>query len=161
MSDNTESSASDVVKCTAAHDPAVRMFIGAAALLGVAIWCIVEQSKYPPPEAWDMPHINQAAGYALNHFGPWVFIPIALLLAAGAVMSLRRSILADAEGICINGKAKIPWGEFTGIDASLLERKGLLLLRRGDKPPVKLVHYKYRNFREMVAFIENRVKIET
>lgn len=171
MNDSASASTADRVECRASKDPAVRLFIGAAALVAVGIYCVydgfiatVERDgvigpKYPPPEAWDMQHINEAAGYALNHFGPFVFIPVGILLAVLAIRTLKRFVVADVEGIVVNGKPKVAWREFTGIDASLLEKKGVLTLKRDNADGVKLDRYQYRDFRKLVAFIEDRVKV--
>jgi len=160
MNDNAGTTV-ERVECRASKDSAVRLFIGAAALIAVAVWCIIDRHKYPPPEQWTLEYINEAAEYALNHFGPWLFIPVGVLLAVLGVLSLRRFVIADSEGIVVNNKPKIAWGEFTGIDASLLEKKGILMLKRGAGPGAKLNRYHYANFRDLVAFIEQRVKVES
>lgn len=164
MNDSASESTGDRVECRASKDSAVRLFIGAAALVGVGIWCFVEAyilKKYPAPEAWNIENINPAVTYALNYFGPFLLIPLGILLAVLAIRTLKRFIVADRDGLVVNGKPKIAWSEFTGIDASLLDSKGVLILKRGgDQPGVKLDRYHYRDFRDAVAFIEDRVKVD-
>ncbi len=172
MNDSAAKAAPTSVECRASKDSAVRLFIGAVALVAVGLYCVYDGyfhmvkddagnmvPKYPAPAAWDMDHINDAATYSLNHFGPYLFIPLGLLLAALAFRTLKRFVVADNEGLVVNGRAKVPWSEFTGIDASLLDAKGLLTLQRKDAPGVKLDRYHYRGFRDLVAFIEARVKL--
>jgi len=174
MNDSANETAADRVECRASKDSAVRLFIGAAALVAVGLYCVHDGyfamkrneagemvAKYPPPAAWDLEHINPASTYALNRFGPFLFIPLGILLAVLAIRTLKRFIVADRDGLVVNGRPKIAWSEFTGIDASLLDSKGILTLKRGgDKRGVKLDRYHYRDFRDAVAFIEDRVKVD-
>jgi len=127
--------------------------------LALGIWCFwdayVEQ-QHGAPEAWTLEHINDIAGHVLNHYGPFVFGPVAALFIVWAVLALRRRIEADDEGISVNRAAKIAWSEFTGIDAAKLQSKGILFLLRGQER-LKLDSYQYRNFRELAALIETKV----
>lgn len=168
MNDSATAAVPTSVECRASKDPAVRLFIGAVALVGFGLYCIYDGyiakafdggSKYPAPEAWDVEHINDVLSYSLNHFGPFVFIPVGLVLAALAFRTLKRFVIANDEGLVVNGRAQVPWSEFTGIDASLLDAKGVLTLQRKGAPGVKLDGYHYRDFRDLVAFIEARVKL--
>ena len=145
------------VTCTAAKDTAVRLFIGAAMALGAGIYCLYDDiiGKYPyKPFEED---INDWATWAFNHYGPYVFIPMGLILAAFAVRSLTRRLTADEEGIGYAGKAKIPWSEITALDASVLQAKQILTLHHGQDKKLTLDGYKLKNFRDLVAFIEARV----
>ena len=174
MNDSASESTGGRVECRASKDSAVRLFIGAAALVAVGLYCVYDGyfakvqndagdmvPKYPPPEVWNLKHINEVAGYALNRFGPFLFIPLGILLAVLAIRTLKRFIMADRDGLVVNGRPKIAWSEFSGIDASLLDSKGILTLKRGgDQPGVKLDRYHYRDFRDAVAFIEDRVKVD-
>jgi len=148
------------VECPADKDSAVRLFIGAGMCLAFSIWCILEMHKYPPPEAWNMKHINEAAGHAMNNYGPWVMIPVFLFLAGWAIKALRRKITADDQGMTVNGKP-YAWSEFSGIDASLLADKGLLALKRADGEDVTLRRYHYKNFKALGELIERHVSTET
>lgn len=154
---NDETTAADQVQCPADRDPAVRLFIGAGLCLGFAIWCLFEKHAYDPPEAWTMKHINDAAGYVMNHFGPWLFIPVAAFLSLLAVRALRRLVVADAEGISINRKGRLPWSDFTGVDASALQSKGRLALIGRDGSRVVLDQYQYKNFKALVELIEQHL----
>ena len=114
----TESSASvNRVECTAARDPAVRLFILALMMLMFAAWCYVEayvQKKYPYPDPWN---INAYANYALNHYGPFVFGPPGLVVLVHAIVFLRRRLIADEEGIGYAGKGKLRWDRVDCLDA--------------------------------------------
>ena len=159
MSDAPTSSTNQVL-CPADKDPAVRLFIGAGMSLAFSVWCILEMHKYAKPEAWDMKHVNEAAGYAMNHFGPWVMIPVGLFLIGWALKVLRRQIVADGDAMTVNGK-RYAWSEFTGIDASLLASKGQLTLNRAGGEDVVLLRYQYKNFKALVELIEQHVSMET
>lgn len=145
------------VECTATKDMAVRMFIVAAMCIGWSVWCYFDKENFPPPEAWDMEHFNKAAGYVVNHFSPHVFIPLALILIAFGIRSARRRLIADEEGIGYVGKAKVPWSEITALDASVLKSKQILTLHHSRDKKLKLDGYNLKNFRDLVAFVEQRV----
>jgi len=158
MSEQTQPEAGpDRVVCPADKDPAVRIFIGAAMLIGFAFWCLAEKHQYAPPEAWTREHINAAAGYVLNHWGPWVFLPVAGVLIVYALLTLRRKIEADDKGISVNGGQPIPWSDFDGIDAALLPKKGILRLKRHNGEYVRLDRYKVKNFKALADLIEHRL----
>jgi len=145
------------VTCAADKDPVIKIFIMAAMLLGVGIWCWKDAStgKYPPPKAWDMENINQAAGYAFNHFTPWIALPFGLFKALQGFMALRRVLTADAEGIGYVGKEKLPWDQITALDASKLKDKGILTVKYGGDKTLVLDSYKLQNFRDLVGFVES------
>jgi len=156
MTEAPENSSPTSVTCNAAKDPAVRVFIMAAMLLGIGAWCWMDAAsgKYPPPEAWDMENINAAAGYAFNHYTPWIAIPAGLLLALRGVLALRRVLTADEDGIGYAGKEKRPWEKITALDASQLKGKGILTVEFGSDVKLVLDSWKLQNFRELVAFVE-------
>ena len=143
------------VTCAAKKDPAVRTFIIAAMLLGVGIWCWMDAAsgKYPPPKAWDMDNIYDAAGYAFNHFTPWIALPFGLFKALQGVIALRKVLIADADGVGYQGKEKLAWDKVTGLDASELKSKGILTVEsEGGK--LVLDSWKLENFRDLVAVVE-------
>lgn len=148
-----ESSAPASVECRAASDPAVRLFILTAMPLAFGIWCLTDLRK--PPEAWDMAHINDAAAYLLNNWGPVVFFPLGFVGLYLAVRYVRRVLVADEEGIGYVGKDKILWEQVTKLDAADLKRE-ILVLETGQRA-LKLDGWKLRDFRDLVAFIEKHV----
>ncbi len=156
MTDTPEKTAPTSVTCPAAKDPAVRKFIMAGMLIGVGIYCWIDASlgKYPPPEAWDFAHINEAAGHALNHWTPWIAIPAGALMGLLGVRALRRVLTADAEGMGYKGADKLPWDKITALDASRLKGKGILKVEYEGGEKLVLDSWKLRNFRELVGFVE-------
>lgn len=160
MSDENSVSLPTRVECPAARDPAVRLFIGAAMAIAAGIWCLTDLRE--PPEAWDMKHINEVAGFLLNNRGPYLFFPVGAILAVIATLYLRRVLVVDDEGIGFVGKKKTPWSDVDSLDASKLESKGIIVLRCTDGRQIKLDSWKLQNFRNMVALVEMKVKkIET
>ena len=146
------------VECRPTKDPAVRWFIFAALMIGFATWCFIDRHKHPRPEAWDMKHVNEAAGYLFNNIiGPYIFFPAGLIIVIFAIRSLTRRLTADEEGIGYAGKAKVAWNDITGLDASELGSKQILRLRHGRDEVLTLDAYKLKNFRDLVAFIEAKV----
>ena len=132
----------------------------AGMLLGIGIWCWLDAStgKYPPPKAWDIDHINEAAGYAFNHFTPWIAIPIGALVALRGVMALRLVLTADADGLGYKGKPKLPWEKVTALDASKLKDKGILTVEYDGGKKFVLDSWKLQNFRDLVGFVEKHAK---
>lgn len=164
MAENTEQpngASTDRVVCPARKDTAIRYAIFAALLIGFGIWCYMDRGKYPEPD-WQgvsedfMKHINPVMGYALNHWGPYVFIPLGLILGALGFASTRKTLVADPEGIGYEGKEKIAWQRIEELDASELKR-GYLYLEVRDGETFTLDQYKLQNFKPLVAYIEGRV----
>jgi len=156
MTETPENIESTSVTCPAAKDPAVRTFIIAAMLLGIGIWCWMDAAsgRYEPPEAWDLDHINKAAGYVFNHFTPWLAIPIGAFIAFRGFLALRRVLAADAEGMGYKGSDKLPWDKITALDASRLKSKGMLEVEYEGGEKLMLDSWKLQNFRELVGFVE-------
>lgn len=160
MTEQSTPSASRVT-CKATKDPSVRVFIMAAMLLGFGIYCFIDayiKKKYPAPEAWDMNHINEAAGYVLNHYLPFLAIPGGLILAIVGLVMLKRVLIADKEGIGYKGKPKLAWDQASDLNASELKDKGILEINYKDGSTLKLDQWKLQNFKELVAFVESHVK---
>ncbi|MDP7637554.1 MAG: hypothetical protein QF577_08410 [Phycisphaerae bacterium] len=157
MSNATNTVIPASVTCHAARDPSVRVFILAAMLLGIGIWCLVDKHKYDPPDAWDIKHINDAAGYVFNHYTPYVSIPLGGLFVIVGVRILRRVLVADSAGIGYLGKDKLLWDQIDKLDVSKFKSKGILILlaREGGKTRrLKLDSWKLKNFRDLVVFVE-------
>ena len=158
MTETPENTAPTSITCPAAKDPAVRTFIIAAMLIGLGIYCWIDAAsgRYPPPEAWnwDTETLNEAAGYILNHFTPWIALPVGALMALRGFLALRRVFAADAEGMGYKGKDKLPWDKITALDASRLKSKGILVVEYEGGAKLLLDSWKLRNFRELAGFIE-------
>jgi len=153
MSDNPETTSPAKVQCTAAKDPAVRLFIIAAMAIGAAIWCWSDRRPYP--EVWDFKHINDVAAYLLNNWGPFLFAPAAIVVALLAIRHLMLRAEANDEGITLRNKT-LRWPEITRIDASEL-KKGTVVLETSDGSQMKLHSWKLRNFKELIAFVESKL----
>jgi len=149
----------EIARCKTATDPAVRMFIGTLMLLGFAVYCFVD--AVPPPDSWSMDQINPATEYVLHIAGPWTFGIPGLILAAWAVLFMKKVLVADSEGIGYQGKQRIAWSAVTRLDAKDLQSKGILVLhfKSDDEAGGKLVldSWKLRNFRDLVAVVEKNV----
>jgi len=152
--------ASQRVQCPAKNDPAVRLFIMTAMLVGFGIWCLIERHKYPPPEAWTLEHINDIANYVLNHWMPLVFIPAGVVFGVWGIVFLRRVLVADDEGIGYLGRDKIAWSDITEMDARLLASKGILVLNH-SRGKLVLDSWKLKNFRPLVALIEQKLRADS
>ena len=156
MNENAPASEDRRIVCPATRDGAVRWFIIAAKAVAFAIWCYTDRKKYKKPEQWDAKHINEAAGYVMNHYSPYVLIPAGVVFLALGLRSLRRKLVADTEGIGYVGREKVPWSAVTALDASQLQEKQILHLRHGQGQTLRLDGYRLRNFRELVEFVEER-----
>lgn len=143
------------VEAPAAKDPAVRLFIVAAMLIGMGAWCLTDMRK--APEAWDIKHANEVGGYLLNNWGPVLFLPAGAFFAGWALVMLRRVLVADAVGIGYAGKAKTAWSDISRLDASQFEDKGILDLHDKSGGRIRLDSWKLTNFKALVAFVEQRV----
>ena len=146
------------LEARAAKDPAVRLFIFAAMLLGFGIWLFVDghvRKKYPYQPFSES--LNAWFGWALNYLGPFLLLPAGLVVLIWGIVFLRRKLLADKEGIGYAGKEKIPWEQITQLDASLLKSKGLLHVYCGSDKKLTLDSWKLEGFRDLVAFVEEHV----
>jgi len=162
MSETPQPDAKTSITCPAAKDPSVRTFIMAAMLLGIGVWCWMDAAsgKYPPPNAWNIDNINDAAGYAFNHFTPWIALPIGAFMALRGFLAMRKVLVADAEGMGYAGADKLPWDKITALDASQLKDKGILTVEyQGDRKLV-LDSWKLQNFRDLVGFVESHSPVK-
>jgi len=161
MSDTSEPPQDDRVECPAARDPAVRLFIFAAMMLGFGAWTIYDhyyKGEYAYPEKYEL---GKYLGYLFNHYGPYVLVPLGLIAVFLAIRHLRRVLVADAEGIGYAGGARVGWDEITSLDASLLKDKGILRLHYGTGGTLTLDSWKLKNFKAMVAYVEKHVPAAT
>ena len=156
MTETPENSSPTSITCPAAKDPAVRTFIFAAMLIGLAIYCWIDVAagKYSRPEPGAKDYLNKYLGYAFNNWTPWVTLPIGVFVALRGFLALRRVLVADAEGMGYRGKGKRPWDKITAVDASRLKSKGMLEVEYEGGEKLVLDSWKLQNFRELVGFIE-------
>lgn len=148
------------VECPAVKDTAVRLFIGAAMLIGFGSWCFVDGYIRNTVKKEDIDGINKAATYYLNNVGGIVFPLAGLIPLAFGIRSMRRRLVADDDGIGYVGKAKIPWSTVKSLDASKLAEKGVLILNWDDdgaQTKLALCSWKLEKFRELVALVESKV----
>jgi hypothetical protein len=161
MSGQTQSQEAPLqVESPAAKDPAVRLFIIAAMLIGFGVWCFVDGYVRKTIKKEDITGINKAATYYLNHVGG-IALPLAgLIPLAWGLVVLRRRLVADEEGIGYVGKERIPWTAVRSMDTAKLADKGILRLEydsgSGQRSLV-LDSWKLQNFRELVALVEKKV----
>ncbi len=158
MTETPNNTATTSVTCPAAKDPSIKTFIMAAMFLGFGIWCWMDAANYPPPKAWDLANINEAAGYAFNHWTPFITLPLGALFAFLGFRAIRRVLIADADGIGYQGSDKLPWDQITAMDASKLKGKGILTLEYKSGAKLVLDSWKLQNFRDMVGFVEKHAK---
>lgn len=151
MNDAMEKDTVARVECPPARDPAVRWFILAAMVLGLAVWCYLDRRALP--EAWDAKHINEIAAYLLNNWGPVVLIPIGLVGVGMGIRHLGRTLIADERGIRYGG-TEVTWDQIERLDASRLQEKGILCVRYSGDRTLKLDSWKLQNFRELVGLVE-------
>jgi hypothetical protein len=153
MNDTPSSQAGQHIECRASHEPAVRRFIVAAGLIGFGLWCWSDRAKYTAPQVWDLPHINEAASYLLNHWGPFLLVPAGMIALAFGIRQLMLHVTADEEGLAYRGR-HLAWKDVKVLDARQLVTKGLLVLEPSEGKPWVLDSYRIRDFRQLVAFIE-------
>ena len=158
MNETADAARTQVI-CPATRDNAVRLFIIAAMMIGFGVYCYADKGNFPRPndDEWNMQHPNKVLGYVFNHYGPFVLIPVGLILAGLGARSLRRKLIADGEGFGYEDKQKVPWSDVIGLDASRLKDKQILVLRHGQGQETVLDRYKLQNFKELVAFVERHV----
>ncbi len=107
---------------------------------------------------WQAENVNLLGMFMFNVVGAWILLVLGLVLVGLAIKAFKRTVTVDDAGIRVNGAPAVPWSQFTGLDASLLEKKGKLGLLRGDGVPLVLNRYHYADFRDLVAFIEDHVQ---
>ena len=97
---------------------------------------------------------KKAADYIFNLTGS-IIMPLAgLAQLARVLITSKRKLVADQEGIALAGKAKVPWSQ---VDKLVTRGKGLLEVcyKKGNgQGVIKLDSFKLDNFNELVALIE-------
>ena len=161
MTDQMQSAESPTkAECPATKEPAVRLFIVAGILIGFGVYCFVDVhilDKYPWKEGGGF---SDVFTYWFNHAGVFVFTLLGLIPLYLAVVSLRRKLAADDEGIGYVGKEKIPWSAVRSLDAAKLADKGILRLHYdagGGEKILTLDSWKLQNFRSLVQLVEKKV----
>jgi len=161
MEEGPEPPPAPPVVCPAAKDPAVRLFIVAVLLLGFGAWCLTDLR--PRPRAWDLDHINEVANYLLNNWGPVLFFPAGVVFAVWGVVFLRRTLVADTDGIGYKGRDRIAWSDVKGLDTSQFAKKSILKLqveRGGERDELVLDGWKLQNFKALVRLVESKLPQE-
>jgi hypothetical protein len=145
------------VRCPATKDTAVRMLIGAGVAVGFSVWCFIDWANYPrPDEPFSLETLNGYAGWAFNHFLPFILLPLSVVLVVLAFRSLKLVLVADDQGIGYEGKDRIAWSDVTRLDATKLADKQILdLYHAGGK--LRLDGLKLQNFKKLVRFVEEKV----
>ncbi|MCJ7543547.1 MAG: hypothetical protein MUP47_03105 [Phycisphaerae bacterium] len=154
MNDTQQPAPADRLECPAAKDPAVRLFIGAGMAMAFGLWMVYDAyvlNKYPYPQPYEL---NAFATHVLNHYGPFVFIPLGAVLVVWGIVAWCRVLVADGEGIGYRGRASHPWREIASADASRLQTKGILVLHFTGGARLVLDSWKLVSYRELVAFVE-------
>ena len=146
------------VECPATKDPAVRLFILAAMMIGIGVWCLLDMHNYPYKSISE--DLNGFFTHVFNHYSPIVLLPLGLLAVLKAVMGLRRRLVADQEGIGYVGKQKISWSAVKSLDSAKLASKGILNITydtgAGERTLV-LDSWKLQNFRDLVRLVESKL----
>jgi hypothetical protein len=160
MSEETQSQEVPTsVECPAAKDPAVRLFIVSAMLIGGGIWCFLDgYIKHKPAK---VETVNEIATYYTNHVGGILLPLLGLIMLIWGIVFLRRRLVADQDGIGYVGKEKIPWTAVRSLDTGKLASKGILRLRydsEGTEAVLVLDGWKLQGFRELVMLVEKKVK---
>jgi len=155
----TQTDAPQRVECPAGKDPAVRLFIIVAMLLGFGLYALYDlyfTQEYPFASPFD--NIQTFGRWASNAFGAYICTPASIVLAILGLRYIRRVLVADESGIGYAGKPenKIPWDKVTSMDASQLKPKGILVLHAGQRK-LKLDSWKLQNFRELMAVVDQNV----
>jgi len=132
----------------------------AGMLLIFGLWCFYDayvMGHYPMPTDGD---INKLAKHYFNHVGG-IALPLAgLVPLVLGLRILKRTLVADAEGIRVPGSPPVAWKDVKRLDAADLPGKGILRLEYGAAKPLVLDSWKLQNFKALVAFVEFRVPAE-
>ena len=146
----------DMVRCPAAKDPPVRMFIVAAMCIGFGVWYYADRGGTLPSHPWTLDNLNDVLKYVINNFAPYFLLPLGLVLIGWGYKVLTRVLIADAEGIGFVGKEAIPWDQVTTLDATRIQ-KGFLFIDYGDGKRLTLDSWKLQNFKELVRIVEKQI----
>ena len=163
MTESPQDTQSERVECPAANDTPVRWFIAAGLLIGMGIWCFWDayvrdkhgNRKYPKPT--EDSGINEKFTYYFNTGGTFVFSLVGLASLGGGILAMRRSLVADEEGIAYRGADKVRWDQITRMDTSRLQSQHILYLHHGRDERLTLDQYKLKNFRALLTFVEDHV----
>jgi hypothetical protein len=148
--------APEQVICPPNKESVVRYVIIAVILIGISAWCIYDWPNYPKPdEPLSSETLNGYAGWAFNHFLPFVLIPVGLIFVAKALKTRRTEVQADQEGISA-GATRIAWADVEKLDASRLKDKQILDLHHSDGV-LRLRGLNLANFKALVALIDQKI----
>jgi hypothetical protein len=148
--------APEQVTCPPNKESVVRYVIYAVILIGLAGWCIYDWSNYPKPdEPFSTETLNGYAGWAFNHFLPFILIPVGLVFVAKAIKTRSTEVKADEEGISA-GATRIAWADVEKLDASRLKDKQILDLHHCDGV-LRLRGLNLVNWKPLVALIDRKI----
>jgi hypothetical protein len=154
---DTETTIPSRVECLAKKDPAVRLFIFAAMLIGFGLWCFVDayvKKVIPLPKPGEL---NSYCTYYMNTIGG-ILLPIAgLVPLVRGIMAMRRVLVADEAGIGYVGKPPVAWADVESLDASKLADKSILKLNLADGGTLVLDGYELENFKPLIKLVEAKV----
>ena len=153
MNDKPQDSQVTLIECPPASDPAVRCFIFAGMLFGMSVYCYV--TRVGPPPAWELKYINPILEYLMS-WAPLVCVPAGLVAAVLGIRHLATKLVADDQGLRFGG-TEVAWSDVTVLDASQLAGKGILNLECGADRVVTLKSWKFKNFKQLAAFIEKKL----
>jgi hypothetical protein len=155
----SQTALSDRVECPPNNDPGVRLFIAAGLLLAMGIYCVIDIARGAYGYVSPSEDINAFGKWAFNFGGQFAFSIPGLVLLVWGVMFFRRKCVADAEGIhyAYFSSQPILWSEIERIDASQLRGKGLLKVHATEGRNITLDSWKLKNFKPLVAFVEQHV----
>lgn len=146
------------VECPPTKDVWMRKFIYAALLVALSVWCVLDRGKYPhPEEPLGFPSFGAYVGYWLNHFGPFVFVPLAAWFVYRGLKLKQRNLIADDQGIGYLNEPRIAWSDVKQLDTSVFDEKQVLYLVDREGKRFTLDALALQRFKELVAFVETHV----
>ena len=157
MNESSETASAGRIDCPPAKDPAVRWFIFAAMMIGFGVWTVYDHyvaGNYPYPEPYAL---NPYLKYLFNHYVPWLLLPAGLIALGAGIRQLCRKLVADEDGLAYGRGGNVRWDDVEKLDASMLQKKGIIRLQCRDERTVILDSWKIQDFRDLVAFIERHI----
>lgn len=137
------------VECPTTRESTLRYFGIGLLLIGFGAWAAVEvfvTHKYLPGDDW----------YTFNAGLVYAGIPLGLVLLALGMLKLRKTFVADQEGLGYRGKEKVAWGEVRKLVLRGKGRLDVVYEHGGQEGAFKLDSWELRNFAPLVTLIEAR-----
>ena len=150
------------IECPPTKDVWMRKFIWAGLLVALSLWCVLDRRKYPhPDQPLSFPTFDKYVGYWLNHYGPFLFVPLAGWFVYRGRKLQRHVLIADAQGIGYVDEPRLAWSDVKKLDTSVFDEKQILYLAHGEARRFKLDALALQRFKELVAFVETHVPDST